>query len=573
MEGRRFILIISILLLCLWRMVGHASIDEGLVAYWSFDNGSAIDVSGNGYDGEVLGDDPRTPIIEGPVFEDGGTSCGGVKFQDQPYNNCGLYVDRIKVSKDIKLDYPSYTVTAFFRIDKFCESHCDISGGHDWDIIISRMKNTVLHNWYDAWDLCINPRDRKLYWWWSDDPNCTGAMKCAQHNVQSPTELVKGQLYFVAIRVDNGNGKMILDLQEINSFTTGKIEAEDDTWVCIGCNDYNSGLIDDYKGDMVLGPPGQTSNAFVDELRIYNRALTDDELLALYNYQAICPTTTTTLQPTTTSTIESITTTTIEDTTTTTTDEATTTTSITVVTTTIRPTTTTTIVDEDICIHDEFIIHPRTLNVDSNGKWVTAHLTLSEEYSIKDVDLDSILLEGILKPVEIKTAGKKLLLKFSRGELIVLLNAMELELPAEVELVLTGKLKSGISFKGTDTITVISNSSCGEDPEVVKADLEDSIGLAREAEAVMLSENLQTVKQLMDGAGISSELAKQKMQEIFNGRELEIIVPSLALELAKMFDEWIMIILAYDEQWRREVSQILIETPISLRELVSSVME
>jgi len=530
MKGKRFIICIISFVFCLWGMVGYASIDEGLVAYWSFDNGSAIDVSSNEYNGVVHGS---------PAFEDGGVSCDGIHFDSST-------IDYIMVPKDIKLNYPSYTVAAFFRIDEFIEPQ--------WDIIISRMKAPVEGTWEDAWDLCINPNDKKLYWWWYDD------LKPWERNVKSP-ELVAGRLYFVAIRVSNGTGKMILDLQEVASFVPGNIAAEDDMSICIGGNDYNSAV------------PGQLSNAFVDELRIYNRALTDDELLALYNYQAICPTTTTTLQPTTTSTIESITTTTIEDTTTTTTDEATTTTSITVVTTTIRPTTTTTIVDEDICIHDEFIIYPRTLNVDSNGNWVTAHLTLSEEYSIKDVDLDSILLEGILKPVEIKTAGKKLLLKFSRGELIGLLNAMELELPAEVELVLTGKLKSGISFKGTDTITVISNSSCGEDPEVVKADLEDSIGLAREAEAVMLSENLQTVKQLMDGAGVSSELAKQKMQEIFNGRELEIIVPSLALELAKMFDEWIMIILAYDEQWRREVSQILIETPISLRELVSSVME
>jgi hypothetical protein len=214
------------------------------------------------------------------------------------------------------------------------------------------------------------------------------------------------------------------------------------------------------------------------------------------------------------------------------------------------------------------------LNIDSNGNWVTAHLTLSEEYSVDKVDLDSILLESTLKPVEIKTASsKKLLLKFSREELIGLLNAMELELPAEVELVLTGRLKNGVSFKGTDTITVISNSSSNEKPEIVRADLDDSIGLSREAEVFMLSEDLQIIRLLIGDAVTTSELAKQKMWVILKGKELEIIVPSLALELAKMFDELVMSVLEHDEQWRREISQILIEVPISLREFVSSVME
>jgi len=531
MEGRRFICIISILLFCLWRTFGYASIDEGLVAYWSFDSGSAIDVSGNGYNGVVHGS---------PDFEDGGVSCNGIHFDSSTR-------DYSMVSKDIKLNYPSYTVVTFFRIDEFKEP--------EWDIIISRMKAPVEGTWEDAWDLCINPNDRKLYWWWYDD------LKPWERNVKSP-ELVAGQLYFVAIRVSNGTGKMILDLQEVASFVPGNIAAEGDMNICIGCNDYNSAV------------PGQLSHAFVDELRIYSRALTDDELLTLYNYQAICPSTTTTLQPTTTSTVEPTTTTTIEATTTTTTAEATTTTSIIVVTTTIQPTTTTTILEEDICIYDEFIIHPRTLNIDSNGNWVTAHLTLSEEYSVDKVDLDSILLESTLKPVEIKTASsKKLLLKFSREELIGLLNAMELELPAEVELVLTGRLKNGVSFKGTDTITVISNSSSNEKPEIVRADLDDSIGLSREAEVFMLSEDLQIIRLLIGDAVTTSELAKQKMWVILKGKELEIIVPSLALELAKMFDELVMSVLEHDEQWRREISQILIEVPISLREFVSSVME
>jgi hypothetical protein len=67
----------------------------------------------------------------------------------------------------------------------------------------------------------------------------------------------------------------------------------------------------------------------------------------------------------------------------------------------------------------EVKITPQTLNLKSNGRWVTVHIKLPEGYSTADIDVSTILLDGVIKPETTKGSGEgKLVVKFSRAGVI-----------------------------------------------------------------------------------------------------------------------------------------------------------
>jgi hypothetical protein len=96
-------------------------------------------------------------------------------------------------------------------------------------------------------------------------------------------------------------------------------------------------------------------------------------------------------------------------------------------------------------------IRPKTLNLASRGKWITAHIQLPESHNVADVDPFTIVLEGEIQPdwLWFNERQKTIILKFSRPELQDLLQ------PGQVELTLSGEFKDGMEFIGTDTIKVI----------------------------------------------------------------------------------------------------------------------
>jgi len=115
---------------------------------------------------------------------------------------------------------------------------------------------------------------------------------------------------------------------------------------------------------------------------------------------------------------------------------------------------------------------PRTLNLKSNGNWVTCRIGLQNGYSVKDIDLDTICISSVdgndkITPIYRDTSspvgsGKTLMVKFSRQELVDLLTSL---LPqtdgkkVDVTLTVSGfGQKSSTSeyfrFSGTDTIAV-----------------------------------------------------------------------------------------------------------------------
>ena len=96
-------------------------------------------------------------------------------------------------------------------------------------------------------------------------------------------------------------------------------------------------------------------------------------------------------------------------------------------------------------------ITPRTLNLNSQGKWMTCHIELPEDYDIADIDVGSLLLNDEIpaEPKPVGVGGKKLMVKFSRPWLQTIVSVGEV-----VELKVTGWV-DGVPFEGWDNIRVI----------------------------------------------------------------------------------------------------------------------
>ena len=110
-------------------------------------------------------------------------------------------------------------------------------------------------------------------------------------------------------------------------------------------------------------------------------------------------------------------------------------------------------------------IDPDTLNLKSEGKWITAYIQLPEGYNPEDIDATTILLNETIQPVldpkyEFVTNSSEYLVdhngdgilermvKFDKAEVKALLSV------GEATLTITGEV-NGTPFEGTDTIKVL----------------------------------------------------------------------------------------------------------------------
>jgi len=114
-------------------------------------------------------------------------------------------------------------------------------------------------------------------------------------------------------------------------------------------------------------------------------------------------------------------------------------------------------------------IDPDTLNLKSNGKFVTVYIELPEGYSVEDIDLETVYLAGIpaitdstygfvKDPDLMDHDGDGILermVKFDRAMVITLLIQHMSPHPKPVTMTLTGNLNDGTPFSGSDTIKVL----------------------------------------------------------------------------------------------------------------------
>jgi parallel beta-helix repeat protein len=115
-------------------------------------------------------------------------------------------------------------------------------------------------------------------------------------------------------------------------------------------------------------------------------------------------------------------------------------------------------------------IEPSTLNLKSNGKWITIFIQLPAEYEPKYIDASSIFLNGAIQPVSDQEQGfaadpneylvdhdgdgiLELMIKFDRAAVKSFILSQD---PARViTLVFTGKLLYGLPIQGEDTLSII----------------------------------------------------------------------------------------------------------------------
>jgi len=114
------------------------------------------------------------------------------------------------------------------------------------------------------------------------------------------------------------------------------------------------------------------------------------------------------------------------------------------------------IVTDLVGISADVEIEPESLNLSSEGNWITCYIELPEGHDVGDIDVDSILLEGLLEVEHSDVQDSALMVKFSKQDLIIYLESVLGVIPPdEVTLTLTGELTDETPFEGSDTIRVI----------------------------------------------------------------------------------------------------------------------
>jgi hypothetical protein len=111
------------------------------------------------------------------------------------------------------------------------------------------------------------------------------------------------------------------------------------------------------------------------------------------------------------------------------------------------------------CLDAAIDIDPDTLNLNSQGKWITAYIEPPEGYEVDDIDLENVTL----KKDEFEVGGEYgefqtncAMVKFPRSAVQDILE------PGDVELTITGNLIDGPLFEGTDIIRVIDKGGKGQ---------------------------------------------------------------------------------------------------------------
>jgi hypothetical protein len=105
-------------------------------------------------------------------------------------------------------------------------------------------------------------------------------------------------------------------------------------------------------------------------------------------------------------------------------------------------------------------LKPKTLNLAANARTISCSIRLPAAYSVRNIVVSSVRLNGEIAPVwsTIDEDGLKLLVKFDRAQVEPMLTGEE----NPVSLTVTGSLNDGAGFEGSDTIGVSSGNGNGK---------------------------------------------------------------------------------------------------------------
>lgn len=97
-------------------------------------------------------------------------------------------------------------------------------------------------------------------------------------------------------------------------------------------------------------------------------------------------------------------------------------------------------------------IDPNTLNLESNGNWITTYIELPAAFDVNDIAISTVTLDTTINADWGEVQGTTMMIKFSRLDVENLIGTPQ----ASVELTVEGQLSSGINFKGSDSIRAIN---------------------------------------------------------------------------------------------------------------------
>ncbi len=221
--------------------------DPNLIGWWKFDDGGGdivSDSSDNGYDGTLVG---------GPTWIANGSGYDGSGFLD--FDGTDDYVDVNYVSEDAFL-LPRYTVTAWFRRD----------GSTDERNLISLFKPTgdyPLHGMV----ISLNSGEEGRVRYLNRFP--FGGYSPAENIYSTPYTYGIGQWHHAAVvRDSNTSRKLYIDGIEVGSSTEDIGAFNEHLQLFIGA--LRPGMLRDWNGA-------------IDDVRIYNRPLSQTEILQVMN--------------------------------------------------------------------------------------------------------------------------------------------------------------------------------------------------------------------------------------------------------------------------------------------------
>lgn len=216
--------------------------DDGLAAYYPF-NGNAADESGNGHDGAVYGAELAPDRFGNP---------------DSTYHFDGQ--DYIQVNMSTEVFYGDFTVSVWVNFDHFNNDYPCILIGNNQDI--------TLHGMGPIFDI---DKIGNIVFYQMDDTTYDSIGL-----FDSLYKLNIGEWYLISIVKSDLNFSMYINDILRNQTTADHELSMSDSYLTIGSRrDYNGGI--PWKGY-----ENSTLNGYIDDIRIYDRALSANEIKQLY---------------------------------------------------------------------------------------------------------------------------------------------------------------------------------------------------------------------------------------------------------------------------------------------------